>query len=165
MELTTERLRIVPLSPHLLKLWTEDLAAFECTTGCRYRDEPMQDVFRQIVREQCRRAADNPANEPFYTFWMLVTDDRTIIGSACFKGPPDAEGNVEIGYCLGAEFRRCGYMSEAVWAMCVWVIRQPDVRYITAETDPDGVASQRLLQRLGLGFERCLRDDACWWNL
>ena len=52
-------------------------------------------------------------------------------------------------------------MTEAVEALCGWALRQPEVRHVTAETDADGYASQRLLQRCG--FREQSRDTTVRW--
>ena len=70
---------------------------------------------------------------------------------------------VEIGYGLGKEFEHNGYMTEAVQAMCKWALKQENVSHIIAETDIDGFASQRILQRCGFVEKR--REETIWWQL
>lgn len=45
-------------------------------------------------------------------------------------------------------------MTEAVQAMCKWALEQENVSCIIAETDIDGFASQRILQRCGFDEKR-----------
>ncbi|MBS4766586.1 GNAT family N-acetyltransferase [Alistipes sp. kh20] len=52
-------------------------------------------------------------------------------------------------------------MAEAVEALCTWTLQQEGVRHITAETDADGFASQRLL--LKCGFREHSRAETCRW--
>lgn len=40
-------------------------------------------------------------------------------------------------------------MTETVRALCAWAKQQPGVWHITAETEPDNRASQRIQQRAG----------------
>ena len=86
-----------------------------------------------------------------------------MVGSADFKDLPDSGGLVEIGYGLGREYEGRGYMTEAVCAMCRWAISQDNVRHVTAETDLDGLASQKLLLRCG--FREWKRGETLWWIL
>nr|WP_281548553.1 GNAT family N-acetyltransferase [Alistipes onderdonkii] len=105
-----------------------------------------------------------PVNHLFHTFWFLILrDGGAVAGSACFKGAADADGRVEIGYGLEKAFEKQGYMTEAVRALCAWAKQQPGVRQITAETDPDNRASQRVLQRAG--FHPAEADATRWWSL
>lgn len=73
----------------------------------------------------------------------------------------DFRTTVEIGYGLGRDFEHNGYMAEAVEALCTWALQQEGVRHISAETDADGFASQRLL--LKCGFREHSRAETCRW--
>lgn len=53
-------------------------------------------------------------------------------------------------------------MTEAVAAMCNWAMQQTGVQHVIAETDLDGLASQRILQRCG--FTEYARDTTVWWR-
>lgn len=54
-------------------------------------------------------------------------------------------------------------MTETVRALCAWAKQQPGVRHITAETEPDNRASQRIQQRAG--FHPAEADAARWQSL
>ena len=82
-------------------------------------------------------------------FFLIHKDDRVVVGSADFKDIPNENGEVEIGYGLGKEFERNGYMTEAVKAMCEWALKQNGVTSVIAETDLEGLASQKILERCG----------------
>ena len=62
---------------------------------------------------------------------------------------PNENGEVEIGYGLGKAYRRNGYMTEAIKAMCEWALKQTGVSAVIAQTDFDGFASQKVLERCG----------------
>ncbi len=83
---------------------------------------------------------------------MLRKNDRVIIGSADFKDIPDESGTVEIGDGLGKNFEHMGYMTEAVKAMCDWALMQCELTSVIAETDPDGLTPQKILERCGFGI-------------
>ncbi|WP_394369669.1 GNAT family N-acetyltransferase [Alistipes montrealensis] len=61
----------------------------------------------------------------------------------------------------GPRLRTQRHMAEAVEALCTWTLQQEGVRHITAETDADGFASQRLL--LKCGFREHSRAETCRW--
>lgn len=108
----------------------------------------MGGLLRQIIAEQRKKADADPAHAIWYNFWFIIRRiDRVVVGSADFKSPPDTAGEVEIGYGLGKAFEHNGYMTETVRAMCDWALQQTGVKHIIAETDLDGLASQRILQR------------------
>ena len=54
-------------------------------------------------------------------------------------------------------------MTEAVKAMCKLALKQNGVENIIAETDLDGFASQRILERVG--FKKYYEANTIWWRL
>lgn len=164
MLLTTERLRIVPLTPRQLGLWLYDIPALGKELDCRYTAGSPHGDFRRIVEGQHALAAADPGNHLFHTFWFLILrDGGAVAGSACFKGAADADGRVEIGYGLEKPLKNRVNMTETVRALCAWAKQQPGVRHITAETEPDNRASHRVLQRAG--FHPAEADAARWRSL
>lgn len=162
MKIDTERLEIRLLDAEQLSLWLNDLPRLEQELNGTYRAEPLASGFRTIVEGQLAATAADPANPQWHSFWFILRKtDRTVVGSALFKDSPDREGHVEIGYGLGPAFGGRGYMTEAVEALCGWALQQPGVSHVTAGTDADGIASQRLLQRCG--FRELSRGETVWW--
>ena len=124
----------------------------------------MEGLFWEIVKGQVERIALDEANYLYHTFWFLVRkSDRIVVGSALFKGAPDDNGEVEIGYGLGKRFEHNGYMTEAVDTICKWALRQNGIVHVIAETDVDNFASQNILKRCGFSLYR--QADTCWWRL
>ena len=124
----------------------------------------MEGSFLNIVKNQYEIAKKDIDNYLWHSFFLLIRKkDRVVVGSADFKHIPNENGEVEIGYGLGKEFEHNGYMTEAVQAMCKWALKQENVSHIIAETDIDGFASQRILQRCGFVEKR--REETIWWQL
>ncbi len=163
MVVETKRLTLLPLSARQLKLWLDDTAALERELTCVYQAEPLEGFFREIVRGQVAVVENDPSGFMWHTFWLLLRQsDRVVVGSADFKDAPGAAREVEIGYGLGKAFEHHGFMTEAVEAMCAWALRQENVRHVIAETEPDNLASQRILQRCG--FYETSRGETIWWR-
>ena len=77
---------------------------------------------------------------------MILKSNQTPIGDLCFKGTPK-KGTVELGYGLEKEYEGQGLMTEAVGAMLDWAFAQENVYAVEAETAPDNLASQRILEK------------------
>lgn len=75
--------------------------------------------------------------------------ERLAIGQIGFKGQPDTDGSVEIGYGLNATHHNLGYGSEAVGAMVNWALGSGFARRVSAATLMTNLASNRLLEKLG----------------
>lgn len=160
----TERLELIPLTPSQLKLWIEDVSVLEQELNCSYRGQSMKGFFGDIVKGQLEKTQKDPNNYTWHSFWLLIRKtDRVVVGSADFKDIPDINNEVEIGYGLGELFEHNGYMTEAVKSMCDWALKQKGVTHVIAETNTDGFASQRILQRCGFVEEK--RDKTVWWRL
>ena len=66
---------------------------------------------------------------------------------------------VEIGYSLARPHWRKGYAREAVSRLLDLLFREEGNRRVFADTDPDNVGSNTLLERLGFVCEGRLRGE------
>lgn len=111
------------------------------------------------------RAQENPAYDAAFGFhWIVLreTSDstphtppqgiRTLVGVFGFKGMPNEDGSVELGYGIVAEYQRRGLATEAVRAMLARAFAHPRVRRVTAETLPGLVQSIGVLEKCGFTF-------------
>jgi len=140
------------------------LSAFEKELNCTYKGQPLEGYILDNVYEQIEAIKNDEINYLFYTTWLMICKStRIAVGSAAFKGTPNHNEEIEIGYGLGKDYEHNGYMTEAVKEMCKWGLKQENVKHIIAETDLDGYASQRVLKRNR--FERYKFEDSNWWRL
>ena len=107
-----------------------------------------EDELKQAYREMLQGCLDHPEQWDWYAIWLITRKDGTHIGDLSFKGlHPD--GSVEIGYGIDPAVWGTGYATEAVDAAVRWVLEQPGVIRVEAETDPHNSASQRVLEKCG----------------
>ena len=98
------------------------------------------------------RLAEGPGMEGWWLHFVLLRDDgggRTLVGSAGYKGPPTADGTVEVGYGIVSDHRRRGYASETVRGLLAHAFARPAVRRTIAETLPDLTPSIGVLRKCG----------------
>lgn len=106
-------------------------------------DPEMRKAYGEM-RDLCRK---DPENDLWAIPWeMILKSNHTPIGDLCFKGAPQ-KGTVELGYGLEKEYEGQGLMTEAVGAMLDWAFAQENVYAVEAETAPDNLASQRILEK------------------
>ncbi len=103
---------------------------------------------REAYEEMLRGSLEHPDDWGWYAIWLIMRKDGTNIGNLSFKGTPD-EGIVEIGYGIAEEYRGFGYATEALETILEWAFDQPGVTSVAAETGPDNLASQRVLEKCG----------------
>lgn len=135
MTIRTKRLVLVPLSDDELRQ--------------RIEAEP-DDGMRQALGEMLSGCEAHPDRRLWCTEWQVrLKDTGETVGSLGFKGPPNAAGEVEIGCGIHEAFRCRGYAAEAAKALIDWAFSQAEgLFYIMAETSPENIASQKVLEKL-----------------
>jgi len=108
----------------------------------------------QEAMECMAQALERGPGQTGWWCWYFVllegaTGHRVLIGDGGFKGPPDADGMVEIGYSVLQSYRNRGYATEAVKALAEWASEHPEVRGIVAETKRTNTGSIRVLEKNG----------------
>ena len=90
------------------------------------------------------------STDPWIHGFVLVhrATDR-VIGKCGFKGPPGADGAVEIAYGLAPEHQGKGYATEAAAALVTYAFSHRQVRVVRAHTLPESNASGRVLTKCG----------------
>ena len=81
--------------------------------------------------------------------WRPNGAPGTLVGAGGFKGAPDPDGIVEIGYSVLPDFQRKGYAFEAVDGWVKFAFAQPKVRMICAHTLANGAPSIGVLKKAG----------------
>lgn len=64
---------------------------------------------------------------------------------------------VELGYVINKSFQGRGYMTETVRAIIDWAFQQPNIYRVYATTSVDNIASQRVMENVGMLREGLLR--------
>jgi [ribosomal protein S5]-alanine N-acetyltransferase len=102
-------------------------------------------------------------------FFIVDAQRKEVVGTAGFKGPPDADGVVEIAYGVAPEYQGRGYATEAANALVEFALSDPNVRTVRAHTLPEQNASTRVLTKNGfrhLGEVMDPEDGRVWrWEL
>ena len=118
----------------------------------RYAGGASSDVDASLSRLE--RFIDHQERHGF-SFWAVVErDSSAVIGDAglvhlAFRGP-----EVEVGYRLKSPFWGKGYATEAARAWIAHGLEQLRLDRIVGVTHPENVASQRVLEKAGLRYER-----------
>jgi ribosomal-protein-alanine N-acetyltransferase len=149
----TARLDLRPLADFQLRLLLEDPPALERGLGIRISREVVTDrVVRAVRMKLAKMERADPARHPWYTYWLLVIRDEFFgAGLLGYKGPPDGNGEVEIGYGIDPLFQNRGFTTEAVAGMIGWAFAEKGCRVITAKgVQNANRGSRRVLEKAGL---------------
>jgi RimJ/RimL family protein N-acetyltransferase len=133
--LHTERLRLVPSTPEETRAQIAQMS---------------DDDRKQLSADWLARLAATTTVDPWVLGFSIVHGESEIVVGACgFKGPPDADGMVEIAYGLAPEYHNKGYATEAAAALVQFAFADPRVRVVRAHTIEEANASVRVLRKCG----------------
>src|SRR5262245_36657572 len=108
----------------------------------------------------------SPADPWIHGFMFVHRTDGNVVGRGGFKGPPGADGVVEIAYGVAPEHQGKGYATEAAAALVSYAFSDGQVRVVRAHTLPESNASTRVLTKCG--FRRVGEvidpDDGLVWR-
>lgn len=111
----------------------------------------------QNVEETRSYIAWNADAEADHKCWAITIDSDSAAGWVILI--PRRKDSFELGYILGREHWRKGYLAEAATAVLDFAFRKLRARRIMADTDPDNKASIALLHKLGFQKEGHLRGE------
>lgn len=93
--------------------------------------------------------ASTDADPWVHGFSLVHRDSDNVIGKCGFKGPPAADGTVELAYAVDPEHQGQGYATEAAQGLVAYAFSSPQVRVVRAHTLPQTNASTRVLTKCG----------------
>ena len=95
----------------------------------------------------------DPATNKWFVRWIVLKENREIIGSTSFHGTPDAQGMMEIGLGIETQYQNQGYAKEALLGMWRWVLTFPEVKTLRYTVSPENLASRAVIKYFGFDFK------------
>ena len=131
----TARLGLMLQTPEQVLAWVESL--------------PPTDRA-EVSADWIARVRSTAAGDPWsLSFTVVDRATGSTVGGCAFKGPPDADGMVEVAYGTDERHRGRGYATEAAGALVRFAFASGRVRIVRAHCKPDNVASARVLAKCG----------------
>jgi len=122
--------------------------------------------FPEALPILCSMYAEQPGVRPWGSLFFIEPKLRTLVGFGGFKGPPSADGVVEIGYAIAPAFRCQGLATDAVTQMLQRAFTDASVRAVDAHTLGHANPSIRVLEKAG--FQRIAElndpDEGAIWQ-
>ena len=145
----TKRIKLVPLSSDQLIIYINDYQLLEKELGLNHTERIISTELKEALQVNILPSVKNKNdNYLFSTLWTVIDKEHNrMVADICFKGEPDDDGEVEIGYGTYNEYQGKGFMTETIKAISKWVFKQEKVKYIYAETDKKNNASEKVLVR------------------
>lgn len=150
--INTERLRLTPMergdAPFILELlntkeWIENIGQRNVHT--------ISDAENYIEEKMILHYEKNG----YGNYLMTRLEDGTKVGCVSLYNREDVDG-VDIGFAMLPKFMRKGYAYEGSKAIMESAKNQFGLSSVCAFTSIDNLASQQLIRRLGLTFEKTI---------
>ncbi|MBP1616377.1 MAG: alanine acetyltransferase [Bacteroidetes bacterium] len=166
MQIETERLILVPLTATNLRSIMRNKSQAANELGWLSDAEELSSKMYFIYQLKAENIDKDEINWMFYTYFAIVLKESNhLIGEIGFKGVPDENGEVEVGYGLDNEkWYGKGYMTEALKGLIQWAFTQESVLWVVADTDRVNVPSQKVLKKSGMLFWK-EEFDYFWWKI
>ncbi|UAC49716.1 GNAT family N-acetyltransferase [Bacillus aquiflavi] len=133
MKLETKRLSIIPCTKQTIEIAMKQ----------NYDHGPQIQTYLELLKED--------PSLLYWGVWLVIRkNDGVIIGDIGFKGKPDKNKTVEVGYGFLESFWNQGYATEAVGALIKWAFDTSKVKKVVAETLQNNYGSMRVLEKLGM---------------
>jgi [ribosomal protein S5]-alanine N-acetyltransferase len=147
--LESKRLKLTPFSLDLKKAATNEKAKLAEMVGVRV---PEHWPGRDLAEALPLLVADME-QDPLGAVWdgiIIHKADEVIIGDMGFKGGPNEEGIVEIGYSIIPEYRTHGYATGMAHRLISWAFQEQGIKVIMAECLKDNIGSIKVLEKVGM---------------
>ncbi len=134
-----------PIQTKSLKLIPLTLAEVRAMVEAMVPSEKAQLSAEWLARLHASTSAD-----PWtHGFSLVQRDSEIVVGKGGFKGPPGADGGVEIAYGVVPDHQGKGYATEAAQALVTYAFSSGQVRVVRAHTIAKSNASTRVLAKCG----------------
>ena len=150
--IASPRLALVSFSPRAMRAVLDgDLATAGDELGAAV-PRGLRERLGELFERRLPEVDSDPSVLPWAARAMVLADElgvRRVIGSVGFHGPPNEDGQVEIGYHVEPGFRRRGFATEAVRALLEWAAAEHGIRRFRASVAPSNERSLAVVRRLG----------------
>jgi RimJ/RimL family protein N-acetyltransferase len=182
--LITPQLRLIPTTAALVQAEIESQDLFSQALGAKVPENWPPELLVDVLPLFLEQLKQDPSLVGWLSwYWVLqreATEEGLLIGSGGFKGQPQTDGAVEIGYSILPQYQGRGYATEAVAGLLAWVFSCGEATRAIAETPPENRASIRVVAKLGfdctgqgsevgtvrfeLTRDRYSIEEVAWWR-
>ena len=147
----TKNLKLVPHAPEHLLALISGAGEYEKSFG-HGPAQGLRDFFvsADVSPDFLAGLRSATSADPWtHGFALVHLASGLVVGCGGFKGPPGADGTVEIAYGVVPDYQGKGYATEAAQALVDYGFSDSRVRVVIAHTLPESNASGRVLTKCG----------------
>lgn len=147
--ISTPRLTLLACEVPLLEALAKGDAAI--TAYLQINVPPKWSAFGpSIYRYTILQLEDKPSDYIWWTYLVILNESNTLIGAGGFKGAPDENGLVEIGYEIAKPYRQQGFATEMAKGLIGYAFSHAVINTVQAHTYATPNASTRVLRKCGM---------------
>ena len=164
----TQRLNIIPCTKEILEasISGDDLLG-------KHLNINIQDNWTEFgvgaLQYSLDRLNENNSEKNWWTYFPIHREKNMLIGSGGYKGIPDSDGIVELGYEIAPAYRNLGFATELTKGLIENAFNHKEVKLIIAHTLGEENPSTKVLSKCGFRKTQELQDSevgAIWrWEL
>ncbi len=159
----TKRLNGVTFTLDMIKACIKGPSFLATLTDFSVPDDYPMDDYKESLPYKVKRFTEHP-EENEWEGLIIERETNTLIGDIGFKGGPDENGAMDLGYSILTDYQNKGYATEMVIGMIQWGLNQPGVLLITARCSRQNQPSMRVLEKSG--FVRVGEEDnELYWEI
>ncbi|MFB1051456.1 GNAT family N-acetyltransferase [Paraliobacillus sp. JSM ZJ581] len=160
---TTDRLKLVTFTIEMMRAALLSNKKLEKITTHNVPSEYPMEVYKELLPYKIERFSQYPEEDEWEGI-IVHKADNVIIGDMGFKGDPDENGEMDLGYSILPKYQGNGFATEMAVAMVQWGLNQPHVKRITASCSNENQASKRVLEKAG--FKQInKKDNEIYWAI
>jgi len=134
----------------ILKVMENDLSAYALLGAKKAETWPEAADIKDTLHI-LQDSLKEKANPDGFDSWLFISKENdTVVGDGGFKGFPNENGIIDMGYAIIESQRRKGFALEAVTALLEWGLSQDNVTAVTADCLEDNIPSIKILTRIGM---------------
>ncbi|GGF11975.1 N-acetyltransferase [Halobacillus andaensis] len=156
MELLSARLKYIPMTIDLAQTIMKNPLAFYYKYQLPWNRSWPHDGLKAMLPFYVESLEEDSNHLGFGPWIIMDIDQERVIGDIGFKGIPDEEGTVEVGYHIVETERNQGYATEALKAMCNWAFENEQISSVEAQCGKSNIPSQKVL--INNGFAQTLSN-------
>jgi len=151
-DLTTARLRLVAITPAMLKADEAGDGSLAKILGAEVTTEwPPEHWEPHVYHFIEKQYEDEPRTRGWHRY-VLLPKGRGWVLIGAVGAFPKLEGDAEIGYSTIRSYQRQGYGTEAARALVEWLLTQKNVKSVSAQTYPRLPESIKVMERCGMTY-------------
>jgi len=165
MILESENLKLIACDPDILKSAIQGNDSLAQKLNIKVQDN-WTEFGVGALQYSLDKLSEGKDESGWWTYFPILKQSQSLIGSGGYKGKPTPEGIVEIGYEIAPQFRNLGYATEMATLLVSNAFVDNRVVTVIAHTLGQPSPSTKVLEKCG--FENVEEindpDDGLIWK-